>query len=72
MAQNVSLEANEWQMVLALIANGPWREANPLMMKIGAQLKAKQANSSAAPEWRMMIRDKDYGPYIPDEEGGHG
>lgn len=35
----VQLEDVEWQQVLGLMSLGPWREANPLLMKIGQQLQ---------------------------------
>jgi len=38
----VVLEDNEWQMVLGILATAPWRDANPLMMKIGGQLRTQQ------------------------------
>ena len=37
----VVLEDNEWQMVLGILATAPWRDANPLMMKIGGQLRTQ-------------------------------
>jgi hypothetical protein len=36
---NVALDDNEWQQVLAILATAPWRDANPLLMKIGNQLR---------------------------------
>jgi hypothetical protein len=41
----VELEEHEWQQAMGLIALGPWREANPLLMKIGAQLQARRQAS---------------------------
>jgi hypothetical protein len=35
----VQLELEEWQRVLALLAKGPWEIANPLIMKVGEQLR---------------------------------
>jgi hypothetical protein len=35
----VDLDHHEWQQVLGLISEGPWRVANPLLMKIGEQLR---------------------------------
>lgn len=35
----VELEPDEWQRVMAIIAQAPWTTANPLLMKIGDQLK---------------------------------
>ena len=41
--QAVYLSEKEWQQVMGLISLAPWREANPLLMKIGAQLQAQGA-----------------------------
>ena len=35
----VDLSEQEWQQVLAIIANAPWNVANPLLMKLGNQLR---------------------------------
>jgi hypothetical protein len=35
----VNLSDTEWQQVMALISNAPWRDANALLLKIGAQLQ---------------------------------
>ena len=35
----VILEPNEWGQVMAILATAPWRDANPLLMKIGEQLR---------------------------------
>lgn len=37
----VDLSHDEWQQVMTLLSDGPWRVANPLLMKIGAQLQAQ-------------------------------
>lgn len=38
---SVQLEDEEWQRVLAVLAQAPWQVANPLIMKIGEQLRAQ-------------------------------
>lgn len=38
----VELSDTEWQAVIAIIATAPWRDANPLLMKIGNQLRMQQ------------------------------
>jgi hypothetical protein len=38
----VQLEDEEWQRVLAVLAQAPWNVANPLIMKIGEQLRVQQ------------------------------
>ena len=42
----IQLADEEWQQVMAIIANAPWRDANPLLMKIGAQLQAQSPSGS--------------------------
>jgi hypothetical protein len=36
----VHLDDEEWQKVMAIIAQAPWNVANPLLMRIGEQLRA--------------------------------
>lgn len=36
---SVELDDQEWQAVMAIVATAPWRDANPLLMKIGGQLR---------------------------------
>lgn len=45
--QTVSLDNEEWQRVLGIIAQAPWSVANPLLMKIGEQLR--QQSPAARP-----------------------
>lgn len=40
----VELNYQEWQQVLGLLSEGPWRIANPLLMKIGEQLRVQPAD----------------------------
>jgi hypothetical protein len=42
----VRLDDEEWQKVLAIIATAPWNVANPLLMKIGEQLRHQQVTNS--------------------------
>lgn len=39
MPSSVTLETDEWNKLLAMLAQAPWHQANPLIMKIGAQLQ---------------------------------
>lgn len=39
---SVELTDGEWQQVLGILAMAPWRDANPLLMKIGEQLRVAQ------------------------------
>jgi hypothetical protein len=49
MMTEVRLEPQEWNQLLALLAQGPWNVANPLIMKIGEQLRAQQAQPDFRP-----------------------
>jgi hypothetical protein len=40
----VELDEQEWQQVMNLIADAPWKVANPLLMKLGEQLQRQQTN----------------------------
>lgn len=40
----VRLDDEEWQRVLGILSQAPWNIANPLLMKIGEQLR-QQAQS---------------------------
>jgi hypothetical protein len=44
----VELSEQEWQAVINLIAQAPWHQANPLLMKIGQQLQTQQQQSQVA------------------------
>jgi hypothetical protein len=44
--QAVVLDIEEWQQVMALMAEAPWRVANPLLMKVGEQLRMQQPNNN--------------------------
>jgi hypothetical protein len=39
---SVELSDQKWQQVLGMISLAPWRDANPLLMEIGAQLQRQQ------------------------------
>jgi hypothetical protein len=43
---SVHLDDEEWQRVLSIIATAPWNVANPLLMKIGEQLRHQQVTNS--------------------------
>jgi hypothetical protein len=42
----VQLDDEEWQRVLAIIATASWTVANPLLLKIGEQLRHQQVTNS--------------------------
>jgi len=41
----VRLPLEQWQQTLAILAQAPWATANPLIMAIGEQLRARTATS---------------------------
>jgi hypothetical protein len=43
----VALDFEEWQRVLGVLATAPWSTANPLIMKIGDQLRARAEMEAA-------------------------
>lgn len=46
----VNLDQNEWNAVLALLSQAPWRDANPLIMRIGDQLRMQTPKPNGASE----------------------
>jgi hypothetical protein len=47
----VRLDMEEWQRVLGILAQAPWATANPLIMRVAAQLQEAQSGRNAhAPE----------------------
>lgn len=58
----VHLDDEEWQRVMAVLAQAPWNIANPLLMKIGEQLRqhalANQGNSQEMPANTAQLGDK--------------
>ena len=63
---SVSLDDEEWQRVVTIIATAPWNQANPLLMKIGEQLRQQSLakavhasmNSGEVAGNREEVRDK--------------
>jgi hypothetical protein len=47
MLSEVRLDAQEWSQVLQILSQAPWAVANPLIMKIGEQLRAQAPRSEA-------------------------
>jgi hypothetical protein len=37
----IDLHPEDWQRVLAILAQAPWATANPLIMSIGQQMRAQ-------------------------------
>jgi len=60
---DVSMTTEEWNLVLAIIAKAPWETANPLLLKMGEQLRAQALavgpqNRTTADEVREERRDE--------------
>jgi hypothetical protein len=43
----VQLSIDDWNKVLAILAQAPWSQVNPLLMQIGEQLRAHSAAEGA-------------------------
>ena len=43
----IELEPEEWQRVLAILAQAPWSSVNQIIMKVGAQMQAQAGRDSA-------------------------
>jgi hypothetical protein len=57
----VRLPIDQWQQVLAILAQAPWSAANPLIMGIGEQLRARVAEG-APPTKRGNGADAEAAP----------
>jgi hypothetical protein len=44
----VKLPIEQWQQVLAILATAPWAQANPLIMELGNQLRARTEERAGA------------------------
>jgi hypothetical protein len=49
MTRSVQLDPHEWGQVMQIIATAPWNVANPLLMKIGTQLRAQELPNEPLP-----------------------
>ena len=68
----VNLDANEWGQVMAILATAPWRDANPLLMKIGEQLRLQQQQNMPpfAPPQTPQEQTKREDAHSLDGQGG--
>ena len=60
----VELSDNEWGQVMSIIGDAPWKQANPLLMKIGQQLQAQALAANAATQADREIRSSGNGQEI--------
>jgi hypothetical protein len=44
----VRLPIEQWQQVLAILSTAPWATANPLIMELGNQLRARTEERAAS------------------------
>lgn len=63
----IELSDQEWQQVLAILATAPWRDANPLLMKIGQQLQAQAGAKETAEALQRGIRLESNGKEVRHE-----
>lgn len=57
---SVELSDQEWAQVMGLLSTAPWRDANPLLMKMGAQLQAQsRPQVNTAPDIRLDANGKE-------------
>jgi hypothetical protein len=40
----VKLEYNEWQYIMGILAERPWKESNTVLMKLGNQVRTQLDN----------------------------
>jgi hypothetical protein len=45
----VRLDLEEWQRILGVLAQAPWATVNPLIMKIGEQLRMQEPAEGVRP-----------------------
>ena len=62
----VNLDFEAWQRVLALLSQGPWRDANPLIMAIGDQLRAQTPQPGQEPIHVQRPREENHRPNSGD------
>ena len=55
----VELSDAEWSQVMGMISTAPWRDANPLLMKIGQQLNRQSVQRAQAPDIRLDSNGKE-------------
>ena len=65
----VNLDGNEWGQVMAILSTAPWRDANPLLMKIGDQLRAAQLRNPVTPNMPGHAIVTDPAPDAPQGNG---
>jgi hypothetical protein len=49
----VELNDNQWGQVMSILADAPWKVANPLLMEMGNQLRAQMQAASNPPNIAM-------------------
>ena len=60
----VELSDNEWGQVMSIIGDAPWKQANPLLMKIGQQLQAQAMVANTATQADRELRNSGNGQEI--------
>jgi hypothetical protein len=60
--RTVRLDIEEWQRVLGVLATAAWATANPLIMKIGEQLRMQEP-APAQPSRGNGVDDAEVSPH---------
>lgn len=60
---SVELNDAEWQQVIAIVSDAPWKVAHPLLMRIGGQLNAQalQFKQGPSPGIKLDANGKEVG-----------
>jgi hypothetical protein len=56
------LPLEQWQQVLAILSTAPWATANPLIMELGNQLRARTEERAVAAAKRGNGADAEAAP----------
>lgn len=59
----VRLDLEEWQRLLGVLAQGPWTTVNPLIMKIGEQLRMQEPAAPTASKGNGVDVEAEVSPH---------
>ncbi|HEX3523176.1 MAG TPA: hypothetical protein VHT52_13940 [Stellaceae bacterium] len=68
----VRLETQEWNQLLQILSQAPWNVANPLIMKIGDQLRAQASQTAGLADQIRAQAGQPSGPAGPDRSNSDG
>ena len=67
---NVELSDQQWGQVMAILADAPWKIANPLLMEMGNQLRAQALAQNPMPSNPPNVANQDI--RVDGQQGGQG